>query len=123
MHALPHNAALASCQQYHTLLGITEAIVAHRDLKFLLHDLASRLREVVRFDSLALVRHDAENNLMHRHVFDHAEPLPAEPPSAFAVDGGASRGLKDLASYPAGSWGPPQADELARGCEGGWRRP
>jgi glucose-6-phosphate 1-dehydrogenase len=35
----------------------------------------------------------------------------------------AARGPKDLASYPAGSWGPPQADELARDCEGGWRRP
>jgi len=35
----------------------------------------------------------------------------------------ATRGPKDLASYPAGSWGPPEADELARGCEGGWRRP
>jgi glucose-6-phosphate 1-dehydrogenase len=35
----------------------------------------------------------------------------------------AVRGPKDLASYPAGLWGPPQADELARGCEGGWRRP
>src|SRR5262245_15651555 len=35
----------------------------------------------------------------------------------------AANGPKDLASYPAGSWGPGQADELARGCEGGWRRP
>ena len=35
----------------------------------------------------------------------------------------AARGWKDLASYPAGSWGPSQADELARGCDGGWRRP
>lgn len=35
----------------------------------------------------------------------------------------AARGGKDLASYPAGSWGPIQADELARGCDGGWRRP
>ena len=35
----------------------------------------------------------------------------------------AARGSKDLAGYPAGSWGPPQADELARDCDGGWRRP
>src|SRR5262245_54000232 len=35
----------------------------------------------------------------------------------------AANGPKDLASYPAGSWGPSEADELARGCEGGWRRP
>jgi len=35
----------------------------------------------------------------------------------------AMRGSKDLVSYPAGSWGPPEADELSQGCEGGWRRP
>jgi glucose-6-phosphate 1-dehydrogenase len=34
-----------------------------------------------------------------------------------------ARGPADLATYPAGSWGPAQADELARGCDGGWRRP
>lgn len=39
------------------------------------------------------------------------------------LDFWAERGPKDLASYPAGSWGPPQADELVRGCGGGWRRP
>ena len=27
-----------------------------------------------------------------------------------------------LAEYPAGSWGPDGADELFRGCEGGWSR-
>jgi formate hydrogenlyase transcriptional activator len=79
-------ATLATCQQYQTLLGVAEAIVAHRDLKALLHDLAGQLREVVQFDYVVLVRHDAENNLMHRHVFDHAEPLPAIPPAAFAVE-------------------------------------
>src|SRR5229473_3543605 len=77
---------LATCQQYHALLAVGEAIVAHRDLKALLHDLAGRLREVVRFDHLVLVRHDAENNMMHRHVFDNAEPLLAEAPVAFAVE-------------------------------------
>jgi glucose-6-phosphate 1-dehydrogenase len=35
----------------------------------------------------------------------------------------AAGGPQDLASYPAGSWGPAEADELARGCDGGWRRP
>jgi formate hydrogenlyase transcriptional activator len=77
---------LATCQQYQALLAVAETIVAHRDLQALLHDLAGRLREVVRFDHVVLVRHDAENNLMHRHVFDHAGPMPAELPSAFAVE-------------------------------------
>jgi formate hydrogenlyase transcriptional activator len=76
----------ATCQQYQALLAVAEAIVAHRDLRAFLHDLAGRLREVVRFDHVVLVRHDAENNLMHRHVFDNAEPLLAEPPVAFRVE-------------------------------------
>jgi formate hydrogenlyase transcriptional activator len=79
-------ATLATCQQYQTLLAVAEAMVAHRDLKALLHDLAGRLHEVVRFDIVVLVRHDAENNLMHRHVFDTAEPLPAWAPVAFSVE-------------------------------------
>jgi glucose-6-phosphate 1-dehydrogenase len=29
-------------------------------------------------------------------------------------------GLVPLHDYPAGSWGPPQADALFYGCEGGW---
>jgi formate hydrogenlyase transcriptional activator len=81
----PKQPTLATCQQYQTLLAVAEAMVAHRDLKGLLHDLAGRLHEVVRFDVVVLVRHDAENNLMHRHVFDTAEPLPAGTPAAFSV--------------------------------------
>jgi formate hydrogenlyase transcriptional activator len=77
---------LATCQQYQALLAVAEAIVAHRDLNALIHDLAGLLREVVRFDGLCLVRHDAENNLMHRHVFDYAGPLPADAPAAFPVE-------------------------------------
>jgi formate hydrogenlyase transcriptional activator len=82
----PSETAIASRQQYQTLLAVAEAIVAHRDLQALLHDLAGRLHEVVRFDHLVLVRYDADSNMMHRHVFDNAEPLPVEPPNAFAVD-------------------------------------
>jgi len=76
----------ATCQQYQALLAVAEAIVAHRDLQALLHDLAGRLREVVPFAHIVLVRHDAENNLMHRHVFDHTGPLPIEPVPAFTVE-------------------------------------
>jgi formate hydrogenlyase transcriptional activator len=85
MEPVNNTPALASCQQYQTLLAVAEAIVAHRDLKALLHDLAGRLREVVRFDLVALVRHDAKSDLMYRHVLDHAEPLPVEAPESFPV--------------------------------------
>jgi formate hydrogenlyase transcriptional activator len=79
-------AALATCQQYQTLLAVAEAIVAHRDLQALLHDLVGQLHEVVRFDQVVVVRHDAENNLLHRHVFDHAGPPLDDLPCAFPVE-------------------------------------
>ena len=86
MKDLAGNAVPASCQQYQALLDTAEAIVAHRDLTALIHDLAGRLRTVVNFDALVIVRHDAEANQMQRYVFDRAEPLPADAPAAFAVE-------------------------------------
>jgi formate hydrogenlyase transcriptional activator len=65
---------LATCQQYQTLLAVAEAIVAHRDLKALLHDLAGRLHQVVRFDYLIVVLHDAAHNAMRLHVLETSEP-------------------------------------------------
>jgi formate hydrogenlyase transcriptional activator len=76
----------ATCQQYQALLTVAEVIVAHRDLQALLHDLAGRLRHVVQFDHIVLVRHDPDTNLMHRHVFDHDGPLPATPLVAIPVE-------------------------------------
>jgi formate hydrogenlyase transcriptional activator len=76
---------LATCQQYQALLAVAEAIVAHRELNAFVHDLAGLLREIVRFDGLGLIRYDAENNLMRRHVLEYADPLPAETPDSFPV--------------------------------------
>src|SRR4051794_8183162 len=76
---------LATCQQYEALLAVAEAIGAHRDLQSLLHDLAGRLQEIVQFDHVALVRHDAGNDQMHRYAFDHSGPVTAELPTTFAV--------------------------------------
>src|SRR6266446_6185614 len=78
--------ALASCQQYPTLLAISAAIVAHRDLGALFHELADRLHQMVRFDYLACVLHDATNNTMRLHVLETTEPIPAQAPQAFSVE-------------------------------------
>ena len=51
--------ATTTGDRYQTLLAISEAIISHRDLSSLFHDLADRLRRVVRFDYLALVLHEA----------------------------------------------------------------
>src|SRR5438445_7694974 len=65
--------ALSACQQYQTLLAVSEAIVSHRDLATLFHDLAGRLHPVVRFDNLALLLHDATSNTIRLHVLEAYE--------------------------------------------------
>src|SRR5437588_5643035 len=71
-----------------TLLAVSEAIVAHRDLGTLFHDLAGRLHLVVRFDYLGCLLHDATSNMMRLHVLETAEPIPgpALPPLAVEDD-------------------------------------
>src|SRR5258707_1900998 len=84
--------SLASCQQYGTLLAVSEAIVSHRALATLFHDLAGRLHLVVRFDYLACSLHDATSNMMRPHVLETAEPIPAQAarPSSVEEDPGGS---------------------------------
>src|SRR5262249_17901760 len=77
MDDLPRNAhALSSGQKYRTLLAVAEAILSHRDLHALFHDLTDRLQQVVRFDYLILVLHDAANNTMRRHILETSDPSP-----------------------------------------------
>src|SRR5438132_3525286 len=80
--------AQAACQQYRTLLAVAEAIISHRDLHALFHDLAGRLQRVVRFDYLILVLHDAANNTMRRHILETSEPSPVQASGSLAVEEG-----------------------------------
>src|SRR5882762_318818 len=77
---------LSACRQYATLLAVSEAIVSHRDLATLFHDLAGRLHLVVRFDYLACVLHDATSNTMRLHILETTEPIPAQAVRSFAVE-------------------------------------
>jgi formate hydrogenlyase transcriptional activator len=61
---------------YRALLAVSEAIVAHRDLSALFHELAGRLHLVVQFDGLSLVLHEAASNSMRLHVLEASEPIP-----------------------------------------------
>jgi formate hydrogenlyase transcriptional activator len=61
---------------YRTLLAVSQAIVSHRDLTSLFHDLAGRLHEVEQFDFLSLVLHDAATNTMRLHVLETDVPVP-----------------------------------------------
>jgi formate hydrogenlyase transcriptional activator len=67
----------ATSARYKALLAVSAAIVAHRDLCKLFHDLAGRLRQVVHFDYLTLVLHEAATNTMRMHVLE--PPEPTEP--------------------------------------------
>ena len=67
--------AAATGDRYRALLAVAEAIVTHRDLPALFHELAARLRQVVRFDFLTLVLHEAATNTMRLHVLETSEPL------------------------------------------------
>src|SRR6266702_492131 len=77
---------LSAGRQYGTLLAVSEAIVSHRDLATLFHDLAGRLHLVLRFDYLACVLHDATNNTMRLHVLETTEPIHAQAPRTLPVE-------------------------------------
>jgi len=77
---------LSARQQYQTLLAVSAAIVAHRDLGALFHELADRLHQVVRFDLLVCVLHDATSNTMRLHVLESTEPIPGEAPRPVSVE-------------------------------------
>ena len=47
--------ATAVDNRYRPLVAVSEAIASHRDLSTLLHELAGRLRRVVRFDYFGLL--------------------------------------------------------------------
>jgi formate hydrogenlyase transcriptional activator len=61
---------ISELERHRALLEVSEAIALHRDLHELFHVLAGLLHPVVRFDSLILVLHDAERNLMRAHLLE-----------------------------------------------------
>jgi hypothetical protein len=72
-----HFNPIATNYRYDALLAVSAAIIAHRDLCALFHDLAGRLRQVVRFDYLTLVLHEVATNTMRMHVLEPPEPTEA----------------------------------------------
>jgi len=68
------------------LLGVSESIAAHRDLPALFHDLAERLPNVVSFDFLSLILHDASRNVMRLHVLESRIPASLPTTSELPVE-------------------------------------
>src|SRR6266478_660478 len=81
MASAPSDAQTQSAdQRYRALLAVSEAIISHRDLAALFHELAGRLHPVVRFDNLALLVHEAEGNALRLHVLEPSGPtMPSAP--------------------------------------------
>lgn len=67
----------ASGDRYRALLAVSGAIVSHRDLPGLFREVAGQLVQVVHFDALSLVLHDAATGTMRLHVLETPEPVPA----------------------------------------------
>src|SRR5262245_52712335 len=78
--------AESACRRYRALLEVAESIISHRDLPALFHDLAGRIHQVVHFDYLLLVLHDAAHNTMHLHVLETSEPLSPPTGLPFAIE-------------------------------------
>jgi formate hydrogenlyase transcriptional activator len=73
--------------QYRALLAVSDALMSHRDLSALFHDLAGRLRQVVEFEFLVLHLHDAVNNTMRLCFQEESHPNPPPPGTSFPVEG------------------------------------
>ncbi len=58
------------------MLAVSEAIVSHRDLSALFHELGGLLQPVASFDYLALVLHESATDTMRLHVLETCEPVP-----------------------------------------------
>ena len=65
----------ASGERYRALLAISEAIISHRDLEALFQELAGQLNQLVSFDYIGVVLHEATTNTMRLHVAGTAEPV------------------------------------------------
>jgi formate hydrogenlyase transcriptional activator len=79
MGELERDCQTCAGRQYLALLAVSEAIVSHRDLSTLFHELAGRLRQVANFDYLSLVLHEAASNTMRLHVAESPGPAPPTP--------------------------------------------
>ncbi|MCB9865494.1 MAG: sigma 54-interacting transcriptional regulator [Phycisphaerales bacterium] len=69
----------ATEQRYRALLAVSQAIASHRELATLFHELASQLVQVVRYDYLSLVLHDATSDLMRLHVLGSRQAVAPQP--------------------------------------------
>ena len=113
----------ASGDAYRALLAVSEAIVSHRDLSALIHELAGRLHQVARFDHLGLHLYEAESGTVRLHVLEPSElamlasgmsfpigespaGLVADPATAHHLERGRGNALAAVPGTRAADWRP-----------------
>lgn len=74
-------------RKYLTLLELSKAIAAHRDLSGLFHDLACRLQSLVDFSHLGVLLHDPKRNILRLHLIETCEPAEWQPISEIPIEG------------------------------------
>src|ERR1700726_1311745 len=72
--------------KYQALLAVSEAIVSHRELSALFHELAGRVQQVVHFDYLGLALHEATSNTLRLHHLEGTEPAPLPSPPVLPLE-------------------------------------
>ncbi len=74
-------------EQYLTLLELSKAIAAHRDLSRLFHDLACRLQTLFNFRDLGVMLHDDSRNVMRLHLLETCAPTKWKAPTEVPMEG------------------------------------
>jgi formate hydrogenlyase transcriptional activator len=74
-------------EQYLTLIELSKAIASHQDLTKLFHDLACRLKPLLKFRSMAVVFHDPKHNNMRCHFMETCAPTQWQPPIESPIEG------------------------------------
>jgi formate hydrogenlyase transcriptional activator len=65
-------------REFEALLEVSETIAQQRDLKALFRELSNRLHDVLQFDFLGMVLHDAARGTMRLHILVTQQPLEKE---------------------------------------------
>ena len=74
-------------KKYLTLLELSKAIAAHRDLPQLFHELACRLHNLVSFNSLGVMLHDSTKDSLRLHLVEACEPTQWDAPEEVPIEG------------------------------------
>jgi formate hydrogenlyase transcriptional activator len=78
-NVLHHQALIGDRDRLRLLLEVSESIASHRDLEDLFRDLAQRLPDVVPFDYINAVLHEAEGDVMRLWLLVTAKPSTISP--------------------------------------------